>query len=110
MAVLDYISAARNETFAARTAMCLTIAAINVANEADTTPNHANRLAFAQRVLKNEINSKLVAAAAIAYNGTLQAEINAAPSQFGASVPDSDLQFVVNSLIDLFANAYAAAV
>lgn len=107
MAVLDYIAAARSDAFAARVAMCLMIAGLNVANEDPATANHANRLAFAQRVLKNEINSKVVAAAAVAYNSTLQATINSAPTQLGANIPDSDLQFVVNGLFDLYANAYA---
>jgi hypothetical protein len=110
MAVLDLIGAARDETFAARTAMCLTVAALNVANEDPVTTNHVNRLAFAQRVLKGEVNNKLIAAAALAYNGTLQSEINSQPTQKGANIPDSDLQFVINGLIDLLANAWAAAV
>lgn len=109
MAVLDLIGAARDDAFSARTAMCLMVASINVANEDAATLNHANRIALAYRFLKGEINSKVVAAAVIATNATIQSTINANPAGLGADVPDADLQFVVNSLVDHLANAYGAA-
>jgi hypothetical protein len=110
MAALDLITAARDDSFAARVAFCLMVAALNVGNEDPGTSNHANRLAFAQRVLKGEVNSKLAAAAVIAYNGTIQGEINGTPVAKGSNVSDGDLQFVVNGLIDMWANAWAAGV
>jgi hypothetical protein len=109
MAILDLIGAARDDEFSARVAMCLMVASINIANEDTATLNHPNRIAFAYRFFKGEINSKVVAAAVIATNATVQGTINANPAGLGADVPDADLQFVVNGIIDHFANAYAAA-
>jgi hypothetical protein len=107
MAILDLIATARDETFAARVAMILMSACINVANEDAGTTNHTNRLALVHKHLKAEINVKAVAAAAIASNGTIQSTIDGAPDQRGANVSDNDLQFVVNGLIDILANAYS---
>lgn len=107
MAALDLIAAARDDAFGARIAFCLMVAALNVANEDPATTNHSNRLAFSKRVLTGGVNAKLIAAAAIGYNATLQTTINGDPSQKGANIPDSDLQFVVNSLFDLESNAWA---
>jgi hypothetical protein len=110
MAALDLIAAARDETFAARVAFCLMKSGLNTANEDPGTSNHTNRLAFAERVLKGEINSKLAAAAVIAYSSGLQTTINATPANKGSDVIDSALQTAVDALIDLWANAWAAGV
>jgi hypothetical protein len=110
MSSLDLIGAARDDTFAARVAFSLMKSALNTANEDPGTSNHANRLAFAERVLKGEINSKLAAAAVIAYSSGLQTTINATPENKGSDVSDSDLQTAVDALIDLWGNAWAAGV
>lgn len=110
MAVLDRIATARDDTFAARVAMLLMASAINVVNEDPTTANHANRLAFAQRVLKGELNNKVVAAVVIADNATIQSEIDGAPSQLGSNVADNDLTFVINGIFTMLSDAYAAGV
>jgi hypothetical protein len=107
MAVLNYIAAARDDAFAARVAFILMTLCINVANEDPTTANHANRLHFAQLHFRASINTKALAAGAIAYNATLQSEINSNPALRGSNVPDSDLQYVLGGLYDNFANAYA---
>jgi hypothetical protein len=109
MAVLDRIATARDDTFAARTAMNLMTLCINVMNEDPSTANHANRLLFAQKHLKGQVNSKLVAASCIAYNATLQSEIDASPTLLGANVSDGDLSYVLSSLYNNLANAYAVA-
>lgn len=108
MASLDLIATARDDTFAARVAMLLMVSLVNVTNEAPDTPNHANRLALAQRHMLGAINSKSVAATAIASNATIQGEIIESPELLGANVPDQDLQFVLDGLVDSLANAYAA--
>jgi hypothetical protein len=110
MSALDLVTAARDDTFAARVAFCLMTSALNTANEDPGTSNHANRLAFAERVLKGEINSKLAAAAVIAYSSGVQTTINANPILRGADVADSDLQTAVDAMIDLWANSWAAGV
>jgi hypothetical protein len=110
MAVQDRIAAARDESFSARVAFILMKSAVDIANESSGTTNHANRLAFAQRHFKAEVNTKAIAAAVIASNTTIQTTIDGAPSLKGANVSDADLEFVINSLIDNLANAYAAGV
>lgn len=107
MAVLDRIATARNDTFAARIAMILMALAINVMNEDPGTANHANRLLFAQKHLKGEVNCKLIAAALIANNATTQANIDGNPGALGSNVPDGDIEFVLGGLYNNFANAYA---
>lgn len=109
MAVLDRIAAARDDVFAARVAMILMTTANNVANEDPATPNHANRIALAQKVFRGEINNKAVAALVIASNATIQGTIDANPAGLGADVPDNDLEFQLSTLYDNLANAYAAA-
>jgi hypothetical protein len=108
MAVLDYIATAADATFAARVAMVLMTLAINVTNEDPTTANHANRIAFAQMHMRGLINCKLLGAGSIAYNTTLQSEIESNPGLLGASIPDSDLTYVISSIYNNFADAYAA--
>jgi hypothetical protein len=109
VAILDRIAAARDPAFASRVAMVALKLSLDVANEAPTTPNHANRIALAYLMFRAEVNAKALAAAVIASNGTIQAAIDAAPGQHGSSVTDGDLEFVVSGLYDHFANAYAAA-
>ena len=106
MSVLNQITTARDDTFAARVAMLLMKACVVIATEAGTVPNHANRLAFAQRHFRAEVNCKALAAAVISNNATIQTTIDGAPEQHGSTVPDGDLEFVINGLIDVFANAY----
>lgn len=107
MAYLDRIATARDDVFAARCAMILMKIAIDVANEAPETPNHENRVALAYRHLRAEVNSKAVAAAVIASNGTIAGAIDANPADRGASVPDGDIEFVLSGLYNHLANAYA---
>ncbi|MGF6641783.1 hypothetical protein [Paraburkholderia sp. MM6662-R1] len=108
MAVLDRIATARDDAFAARVAMILMTSCVNVANEDPTYENHANRLHFAQLHFRAAVNTKALAAAIIANNTTIQGEIDSAPTQLGANVPDSDLEYVIGGLFDNFANAYAS--
>ena len=108
MAILDRIRTARDETFAARVSMILMKVAIDVANEDGGTTNHANRLAFAAKVIKAEVNNKAVGAACISNNGTMQTTIDADPSLLGSNIPDGDIEFVLGGLYNNLANAYAA--
>lgn len=107
MAILDRISAARDDVFAARISMILMKLAVDVANEPSDTANHANRLHLAGLHFRAAINAKTLAAAVIANNPTIQMAIDAEPSLKGSNVPDGDLEFVIAGLMDHFANAYA---
>jgi len=108
MAIIDLIATARDDTFAARIAMILMGLAINIMNEDPTTANHANRMVLANMHIKGLVNCKLVGAAAIAYNATLQSEIESDPALLGSTCPDSDLTYVIGGLYNNIANAYAA--
>jgi hypothetical protein len=70
-------------------------AATDIRAENPATANHANRLAWALAVEQDTIANVLAMRNRILENPTLAA----APS----SASDSDVQFVVNSLIDSFA-------
>lgn len=109
MAIVDRIETARDATFAARVSMALMSLCVDIANEVDSTPNHANRLALAQAHFRAGVNAKTLAAAMIANNSGLQTAIDAAPAALGTNISDADLQSVISGLIDHFANAYAAA-
>jgi hypothetical protein len=108
MATLDWIATASDDTFAARVAMIQMGLCINVANEDPTTANHVNRMVFANDMFKGLINCKLVAAAAIAFNTTLQSEIDSSPTSLGSNCADSDLTYVITGLYNNLSNAYAA--
>lgn len=107
--VLDRIATARDDTFAARIAMILMTIGVTASGEVDTTPNHANRLAFADKLFKGLVNNKVVAAVVIASNATIQSTIDTSPLLLGSNVPDGDIEFVLTGLYDTLANAYAAA-
>jgi len=108
MAVLDLIATARDDTFAGRVAMMLATLSIGVTTEDVGTTNHANRLSFAQKVIKAQVNNKAIAAMVIASNPTIQATIIAAPTTLGSTVPDGDMEYVLTTLYNALANAYAA--
>lgn len=72
-------------------------AAADIANEDPGTPDHANRLSWANYANKNSSAARVAFAWAVALNSTIQASIEADPT--GETVADSDVQFVVNSLL-----------
>lgn len=108
MTALSLSAAARNDTFAARVGFLSLDAAIDVATEDPETSDHAARVAWAFRVLRGEQNNKLVAAAIIASNPTIQATINASPSNFGSDVADADIQFALGGVITALGQALLA--
>ncbi len=72
----------------------------DILNEAVNTSNHINRLAWANAVLNNYELSAQAEYSRFMSNATIQ--IN------GLASTDNDIQFVVNSMIDTFANNLAA--
>jgi hypothetical protein len=82
----------------------------NVSSEDAGTANHANRIAYAGRVIVGGDNPKNMAAHIIASNGTIQNAITSNPSLFGSNVPDGDIEFAMASIWDARSNAFAAAV
>jgi len=66
------------------------IAAINIRNEAPTTPNHTTRLAWANALLADPAGWVKEAKVSILENATVRAA--------GHKATDNDVQFVVNGL------------
>jgi len=106
MAILDQIAAARDPSFSSRVAMILMNQSLAVLAEDPATTNHANRLAFAEKHFRAEINCKTLAAAVIANDPSIQGQINTSPSSFGSVVADADIATNVTALFDTFATAY----
>ncbi len=99
----DLITIAGNNGFQNRIKYALTQAAVSVFNEASSTTGHSARVAYAVGVIDGNYNLA-PAALAVLTNSTIAAEatLSSAPD-FG--IPDSDMQFAVNSLWDALANA-----
>ena len=76
-------------------------AAVAVMAEAAVTASHAARVVYAKAILGGTASMTDYASAVVS-NATLQAEANHdAPPNFG--IPDSDLEFTVNSLFNAMA-------
>lgn len=109
MAAIDLIAASRDATFAARVAMIALKSAVAVGNEDPATTDHTERLAWANKALRGEVNNKHLAGAIIASNSSITATINATPANLGSDVPDGDIEFALNSIITALGRAEAAA-
>ena len=107
MSAIDQISAARNDAFAGRVLFISLKVAQNVVAEDPGTASHAERVAYADRVIRGEDRPKLIAAHVIASNPTIAAAIDAQPAQFGANVPDGDIEFALASIWTARALAFA---
>ena len=99
----DLITIAGNNGFQNRIKYALTSAAISVYNEQSSTTGHTARVAYATSVIQGSYNLPSVTLAVLT-NSTISAEatLSSAPD-FG--IPDTDLQFAVNSLWNALANA-----
>jgi hypothetical protein len=82
-------------------------AAQDIINEAATTPDHANRLTWANWYMKNSQTGWTAFAWAVAMNPTIASA--AASDSTGKTVNDSDVQFVVNSNIENVVTDHVAA-
>ncbi len=99
----DLITIAGNNGFQNRVKYALTSAAISVFNESSSTTGHTARVGYARSILDGSINLPS-ATLAVLTNTTIAAEATLATApNFG--IPDSDIQFAVNSLWDALANA-----
>ncbi len=106
MATKDIISAASDPVFYTRVAFIALKAAQNVSNEDAGTANHANRVAYAGRVLTGADKALLLALHIAASNPTIAATLG---SDGGDAVPDGDLEYAMGQIWDSRANAFAAA-
>lgn len=80
-----------------QTETALIKSAQDINNEDPATPNHTNRVSWANWANKNSATAKFSFMWAIAMNPSIQSAIAADPT--GATVTDSDVQFVVNSAL-----------
>jgi hypothetical protein len=90
----------RHSDLRTRTQVAISNAAYNVLNEDPGTANHANRITWANNVLASPERMMNLEMAILVQNSTIQAA--------GDNASDNDIQFVVNGLVDQFANAIAS--
>ena len=100
MALENIIGLAHGAVLKDKVNYALVKAAIAVMAEDDTTPNHANRIVFAGKVLTGNYNVQQYAIA-VATNVTTAGKLDTGKDY------DSDLDFVIGSMFDAFATAYA---
>lgn len=98
------VSEVSKPAFYARVGFIALKTAQDVATEAENTANHANRVAYANKVFRGEDNVTLIAAHVVASNPTIKATIVAGG---GEAVPDSDIEFALASIWDARASAFA---
>ena len=82
-----------------QTEVAVVIAAGQITNEDPGTPDHANRLAWANWATPNSSVAWVSFAWPVASNPAIVAAVTVDPS--GQSVKDSDVQFVVNSNLEI---------
>ncbi|QOG18162.1 MULTISPECIES: hypothetical protein [Bradyrhizobium] len=109
MSALDLIATASDPTFAGRVMMIMFKVAQNVAGEDPATANHAERIAYANLVIRGEEKPQLVSAHVISSNPTIAAAIESDPDALGSNVPDGDIEFALASIWDGRSLAFAAA-
>jgi hypothetical protein len=102
MSYIDIYAAATATDSALRKqiAVACSKAALDIFNEASDTANHANRLGWARRVQLTGIGGPAAMADTMIWKVLENATIQANP----AAATDSDIQFVVNSILETFAN------
>jgi hypothetical protein len=98
----------RNPSYLDQLAGSLLAAAVNVINEATTTTDHANRLAFARAIIGNPQAQAAFMAPGTMSNATLAGEAGNAAGASGTPFTDSDVDFVVASLFNIYADQFAA--
>ncbi|MER8619160.1 hypothetical protein NKG99_20370 [Mesorhizobium sp. M1409] len=106
MATKDIIAAASDPIFYTRVAFLALKAAQQVASEDPATANHANRIHYAGLVMTGQDKALLLALHIVAANATIANEIE---NIGGDAVPDGDIEFVLASIWDSRANAFAAS-
>lgn len=98
----DIGTTATSEDFRRRVAYALTVASIAVYAEAGTVQGHAARAAYASKVLNSQFDLHGAVLGVLA-NSTIAAESSSSAS--GSNVPDTDIQFAINSIFNVLAGA-----
>lgn len=97
---LNAVAVSSNREFQNRVAHYVQKAAVAVMSELATEPNHAERVAYANKVLQGEVGVTEYTVA-VCTNATIFAALN--PQAEDRGVTDSDLEFTVNSMFNAFA-------
>jgi hypothetical protein len=106
MSTQQVIDEASKPTFYTRVSFISLKVAQNVATEADSTPNHANRLAYCARIFTGQDGALMLANHVASSNPTIASTLE---TQGGDAVPDADIEFALGSIWDARANSFAAA-
>lgn len=110
MSAVDQIATSRNPEFSGRVLMIATKTAQNVSSEDPATEHHAERIAYAGRVIRGDDHQQLIAAHVVSSNPTIAAAIDSDPTKYGSNVPDSDIEFALASIWTARALAFAGQV
>ncbi len=86
----------------------LLAAATSVINEAAPTANHSNRLAYANAILVNPWPQAQFLLPGMLTNPTLQGMAGGTNTASGTCWNDSDVDYVIASLFNEYANQYVA--
>jgi hypothetical protein len=89
-----------------QTEVAVETAAVQIQNEDPATADHANRLRWANWAIPNSSVAWQPFAWPVANNPSIVAKVTADPS--GQTVPDSDVQFVVNSYVETVVTEWVA--
>jgi hypothetical protein len=95
-------------TFKLQVKGALLAAAANILQEAPTTPNHDNRIKWANAIYVNPQQQMQFFLPGMLTNPTIAASAGGAGGPSGTPVSDNDVDFVVASLFDKYATQYAA--
>jgi hypothetical protein len=98
----------RSTVFLDQIAGALLAAAASVLNESPAAPNHENRRLWANAIFLNPSPQAVFFAPGTLSNPTIAAGAGGAPGESGTPFADGDIDYVVASLFDSYANQYAA--
>lgn len=97
-----------SSTFVEQLAGSLLAAAAQIINEAPNAADHTNRLLYARSILAAPIPAAQFMAPGILLNSTVAAEAGNPNGDSGTPISDSDLDFVVASIFNVYADQYAS--
>jgi hypothetical protein len=103
MALIDQYNLTGSATLSSRICAACWKAATDVLNEAENTANHANRTLWAKQVLTENKDGAMVRRLLV------DCAQNASIAAAGEAATDNDLQFVVNSRINTYADGVYGA-
>lgn len=96
MAIINWMHEANEKGFQRKVKYCMQKAAIAILGEDGATTGHAERIAYAKKILNGEA-SVYEFAVGVVTNTTVSTKLDAGTDY------DSDLEFVVNSMFNDFA-------